>query len=34
MVAEELQPYFTGDISAEEAAEKLQNRVQLYLNEK
>ena len=34
MVAEELQPYFAGDISAEEAAEKLQNRVQLYLNEK
>ena len=34
MVEEELEPYFAGDISAEEAAEKLQNRVQLYLNEK
>ena len=34
MVEEELEPYFAGDISAEEAAEKLQNRVQLYLNER
>lgn len=34
MVYEELEPYFSGDISAKEAAEKLQNRVQLYLNER
>ena len=34
MVYEEMEPYFSGDISAKEAAEKLQNRVQLYLNER
>ena len=34
MVYEELEPYFSGDISAKEAAEHLQNRVQLYLNER
>ena len=34
MVYEELTPYFSGDISAKEAAEHLQNRVQLYLNER
>ena len=31
---EELNPYFDGSISAQEAAERLQNRVQLYLNER
>ena len=31
---EELTPYFAGDVSAEKAAERLQNRVQLYLNER
>lgn len=34
MVSEELAPCFAGDITAEEAAEKLDNRVQLYLNER
>lgn len=34
MVSEELAPYFAGDVTAEEAAEKLNNRVQLYLNER
>lgn len=34
MVSEELEPYFAGDITAEQAAEKLDNRVQLYLNER
>ena len=34
MVYEELEPYFSGDISAKEAAEKLQNRVQLYMYER
>lgn len=34
MVSEELAPYFAGDITAEQAAEKLDNRVQLYLNER
>lgn len=33
IVAEELAPYFMGDISAEEAAKNLDNRVQLYLDE-
>ena len=33
MVYEELEPYFRGSISAEEAAEKLDNRVQLLLDE-
>lgn len=33
MVYEELEPYFRGSISAEEAAEKLNNRVQLLLDE-
>lgn len=33
MIYEELAPYFAGEISAEDAAEKLDNRVQLYLNE-
>lgn len=34
MVSEELAPYFAGDITAEEAAKKLDNRVQLYLDER
>lgn len=34
MISEELAPYFAGDITAEEAAEKLDNRVQLYLDER
>lgn len=34
MVYEELEPYFKGSISAEEAAEKLDNRVQLFLDER
>lgn len=34
MVCEELAPYFAGDCSAEEAAGKLDNRVQLYLDER
>lgn len=34
VVWEELAPYFEGQISAEEAAEKLHNRVQLYLDER
>lgn len=34
MVYEELEPYFRGSISAEEAAEKLDNRVQLFLDER
>ncbi|MCM1058463.1 MAG: extracellular solute-binding protein [Firmicutes bacterium] len=33
MVSEELSPYFAGDCSAQEAAEKLNNRVQLYFDE-
>lgn len=33
MVSEELAPYFAGDVTAEQAAEKLNNRVQLYLDE-
>lgn len=33
VVLEELAPYFAGDCSAEEAAKKLDNRVQLYLDE-
>lgn len=33
IVAEELAPYFSGDISAQEAAKKLDSRVQLYLDE-
>lgn len=33
VVREELVPYFAGDCSAKEAAEKLNNRVQLYLDE-
>ena len=34
MVNEELEPYFSGTVSAEEAACKLDNRVQLYLDER
>ncbi|MBR6664118.1 MAG: extracellular solute-binding protein [Lachnospiraceae bacterium] len=34
MVYEELEPYFRGSISAEEAAEKLDNRCQLFLDER
>lgn len=34
MVREELAPYFAGDCPAEEAAGKLDNRVQLYLDER
>lgn len=34
IVSEELAPYFAGDVTAEQAAEKLDNRVQLYLNER
>ena len=33
IVSEELEPFFTGQCSAEEAARKLDNRVQLYLDE-
>ncbi len=33
LVYEELEPFFSGDVSAEEATEKLHNRVQLYLDE-
>lgn len=33
IACEELQPFFAGDCSAEEAAGKLDNRVQLYLDE-
>ena len=33
IISEELAPYFAGDCSAEEAAEKLDSRIQLYLNE-
>lgn len=34
MVSEELALYFAGDVTAEQATEKLDNRVQLYLNER
>ena len=34
ILLDELTPYFDGSISAKEAAERLQNRVQLYLNER
>ncbi len=34
IISEELQPYFEGDVTAELAAEKLDNRVQLYLDER
>ena len=34
MVYEELDPYFAGERTAKEAAEKLNNRVQLYLDER
>lgn len=34
MVDEELDPYFAGERTAKEAAEKLHNRVQLYLDER
>lgn len=34
MVAEELDPYFAGERTVKEAAEKLHNRVQLYLDER
>lgn len=34
MIEEELAPYFGGDITAAQAAENLQSRVQLYLNER
>ena len=34
ILQDELTPYFDGSISAKEAAERLQNRVQLYLNER
>ena len=34
ILEEELTPYFEGDISAREAAEKLRNRVQLYVYER
>ncbi len=33
IIREELEPYFAGDCSAEEAAGKLHNRVQIYLEE-
>lgn len=33
VISEELAPYFAGSITASEAAEKLDNRVQLYLDE-
>lgn len=34
IASEELEPYFSGAVSAEEAARKLDNRVQLYLDER
>ena len=34
IIYEELEPYFAGSVSAEEAAQKLDNRVQLYLDER
>ena len=34
MIYEELTPYFEGKLTAEEAAQKLDNRVQLYLDER
>ena len=34
ILVEELEPFFNGSISAEHAAKNLQNRVQLYLNER
>lgn len=34
IIAEELEPYFIGEASAEDVAEKLHNRVQLYLDER
>ena len=34
IIYEELEPYFAGSVSAEEAARKLDNRVQLYLDER
>lgn len=34
IIWEELEPYFAGDVSAKEAARKLDNRVQLYLDER
>lgn len=34
IIMEELNPYFDGSVSAQEVAERLQNRVQLYLNER
>lgn len=34
MAFEELTPYFAGDCSAEEAAGKLDNRIQLYFDER
>lgn len=34
IIQEELAPFFAGDCSAEEAAGKLDNRVQLYLEER
>lgn len=34
IVEEELQPYFNGDRSAEQAAATLNSRVQLYLDER
>ncbi|WP_310604011.1 ABC transporter substrate-binding protein [Anaerosporobacter sp.] len=34
MISEELEPYFAGDKSAEDVAKILDNRVQLYLNER
>ncbi|MBR6151015.1 MAG: hypothetical protein IKQ25_07010, partial [Lachnospiraceae bacterium] len=33
MISEELEPYFEGQITAREAAEKLDKRIQLYLDE-
>lgn len=33
ILSEELEPFFAGQCSAEEAARKLDNRVQLYLDE-
>jgi hypothetical protein len=33
IVNKETKPYFEGEISSEEAAENIQNKVMLYLNE-
>ena len=34
IILEEAEPYFNGDITAEEAAHRIQNRVEIYLAER